>query len=121
MTRSCRDVLNHLRELSDNDFALLTFVSDAPCICLRDNLSKRYDYSKHEDEIGAIIQELARTKYLVCDDHCIQMRLTYKGLHPCAMTWEELKSFFFRSVAVPVVVSAITTLVTLWLQSLRLQ
>ncbi len=121
MTRDCRDVLNHLRDLSENDFRTLTFVSDMPYICAYDNMNEFYDYTKHQGEIGAIIRELARTGYLTHDDHCIQMCLTYKGLHPYAMTWEELKTFLFRSVAVPIVVSAITALITLWLQSLRLQ
>lgn len=121
MTRSCKDVLDHLRKLSANDFRSLTFVSDGPYICACDNMNECYDYTKHKGEIGAIIRELARTEYLSCDDHCIQMCLTYKGLHPYAMTLEELKTFLFRSVAVPIVVSAITALIALWLQSLRLQ
>lgn len=118
MTHSCRDVLNHLRELSDNDFALLTFVSDAPCICLRDNLSKRYDYSKYKGEIGAIIQELKRTEYLEVDSNGIILCLTYRGLHPFGLACDEAKKFLFQSVAVPIAVSIATTLLTSYTISL---
>lgn len=118
MTNSCKDVLNHLRELCENDFRLLTYVSDAPCICLNDDLQKCYDYSNYAGEIGAILGELERTGYVQFDNRGIVFSLTYKGLHPYELAWEEMKTFLFRSVAVPVFVSAITTLITLWLQSL---
>ena len=118
MTDSCKDVLDHLRELSGNDFQLLTYVSDAPYICLYYDLQKYYDYSNYAGEIGAILQELNRTGYIQLDKRGIMFSLTYKGLHPYELAWEGMKTFLFRSVAVPVFVSAITTLITLWLQSL---
>lgn len=115
MTRSCRNVLNHLRELSDNDFQLLTYVADAPYVCLFNDLRKYYDYTEYISDFGAILKELEHTGYVEIDDRGVLFSLTYKGLHPSEIAWEEMKSFLFRSVAVPIVISAVTSLITFYI------
>ena len=118
MTRACKDVLDHLRKLSTDDFRTLTFVSDGPYICACDNTNDFYDYTDHKGEISAIIRELARTGYLTHDDLCIQMCLTYKGLHPYAMTWVNLKPKLIWSILVPIGISIATSLLTVYITAL---
>ncbi len=59
--------------------------------------------------------ESPRLAYNESDHVCVI--LTHKGLHYFEFKWEEIKSFFFRSILTPIVVSAITTLITLWLSA----
>lgn len=112
MTRACRDVLNQLRALSRSDYRVLTYVSDAPRICALDDMNQYYDYTKYRGEFGAIIQELAKEGYLEQHSQGVQFWLTYKGLHPYGLAWEEFKPRFFWSVLVPIFVSIVTTLIT---------
>ena len=44
------------------------------------------------------------------------MCLTYKGLHYWYFTFEKMVSFLFKSVVVPIVVSVITTVITLYIK-----
>lgn len=115
MTRNCRDVLNHLRDLSENGTHDLIFSIGDNCVYTYDDNGKYYDYTAHASEFNAIVKELARTEHLVIDDNDSTFHLTYKGLHPYAMTWEELKSFLFQSLAVPIVISIITSVATFYI------
>lgn len=44
--------------------------------------------------------------------------LTEKAMHPHDFTWLRIKKLIFESIIIPIVVSAATSLVTLWLQGL---
>ena len=46
------------------------------------------------------------------------VELTFEGTHYRQIRYTEVKDFLLKSVFVPIVVSAVTTLVTLWLKSL---
>lgn len=50
--------------------------------------------------------------------YAFNFQLTYKGLNYKEFKIVELKSFLFRSVFIPIAVSVVTTLITLWLKSL---
>lgn len=116
MTRSCKDVLKHLRDISENTSAALLYVYGETRICSYIGTEKKYyDYSRYDGEFDAIIAELIKGGYLeLLNDH-YSIALTYKGLHPYKIAWEDLKSFLVRSIAVPIVVSAITTVITFYI------
>lgn len=116
MTRSCKDVLNHLRDISENTSTALSYVYGETCICSYVGAEKKYyDYSRYDGEFDAIIAELIKGGYLErLSDHS-SIELTYKGLHPYKIAWEDLKFFLVRSIAVPIVVSAITTVITFYI------
>lgn len=63
-------------------------------------------------ELYAIIKALIQFGYLESLEE-YKVMLTDKGIHPYAYKWEDIKHFLFHSVAVPVVVSIITTIITL--------
>ena len=116
MTRSCKDVLNHLRDNSENTSTALSYVYGETRICSYvDTEKKYYDYSRYDGEFDAIIAELIKCGYLErLNDHS-SIALTYKGLHPYKIVWEDLKPFLICSIAIPIVVSAITTVITFYI------
>ncbi len=120
MTYGCAKILKELNNIAKTTDVWLTFVSDAPYICLYEDTSVYFDYSKtkYKNEISAIINELARTEYLVISQSGFQFALTYKGIHPYQVGWQALKRFLFKSVTIPIVVSVVTALITLWLRGL---
>lgn len=120
MTHTCAKTLSELRKIANTTDAVLSFMGDAPHICLYDDPSVFFDYSKtkYGGEMHAIINELARIGCLTWIDPAGVFTLTHKGLHPYQMGWDSFKVFFLRSIAVPIGVSAATSLITLWLQGL---
>ncbi len=116
MTKPCRKVLNNLRKLSDNTEDVLSYLRDTSCICLYDDVDRIYDYSKYKNEIYGIIKQLVTDGYLQYYRAERLFTLTHKGLHPHQFQWEIFKSFFFKSILVPVGVSFVTTLLTLLAQ-----
>lgn len=120
MTYSCSKVLKELRKLTKNTDETLSFASNGSYICLFYNPSVYFDYSqtKYSEEIWAIINELNRTQYIQLNHDNTQFNITYKGLHPYQVGWENIKLFLYKSVFVPIVISTITALITLWLRGL---
>ena len=119
MTHSCKDVLNHLRKISENKSVALSYtIGESRIVSFGDSGKKYYDYSAHAGEFDAIIDELAKTGYLeLCDDQ-INFSLTYKGLHPYAIFWDNLKPRLIWSVLVPIGVSIATSLLTVYITTL---
>lgn len=130
MTIQCRNVLNGLRKLSSSTEDVLWFVDETYYICLDSDsdTERKYDYTKYKGEIHGIIKQLVMDGYLEYDSdddgdvNELYFALTHKGLHPYQLQWDAFKSFLFRSVLVPVIVSLATTVLTLlveaWLLSL---
>lgn len=118
MTHSCKAVLNKIIDFSGKKCILL---------CLRrDGKIAKYgsapnssilDVSKYNGELDAIIQRLKDDGFLE-SPYSGTFRLTHKGLHYKEYQFESIKDFALNSILVPIVVSAITTLLTLWLQAL---
>ncbi len=125
MTIQCRNVLNGLRNLSSGTEDVLWFVDKSSYICRYSDpdTDRRYDYAKYKGEIRGIIEQLVMDGYLKYDSDGDEVyenyfTLTHKGLHPYRTQWEALKSFLFRSIFVPILVSLTTTLLTLLVQAL---
>lgn len=121
MTKSCKNVLSNLRKLSNNTEDVLAFLGGTTCICLASNESATYDYSKYANEIYSVIRQLVKAGYLDYSHNEYYFTLTQQGLHPYRFAWDTLKLFLLKSILVPIVVSVITTLITLSIQSLLSQ
>lgn len=73
-------------------------------------------------EIIRCCEHLANAGYF--EEFCVDLSgevrlfLTYKGHHYREISWLELKEFLFKSISVPIFVSVVTSLITLWLQGL---
>lgn len=118
MLRNCKIVLKGLRKIANGQSTDLAFLGETTCICRLDDYSIKYDYAKYENEISSIVSQLGKDGYLEFTVNEYHFVLTQKGLHPYAFQWESIKEFLLKSVAIPVIVALITTLITLWLQSL---
>lgn len=117
MTKPCRTVLNELRKLSSHTESTLVLYINPHYICL-ENTGKVFNYIKYKDEIFGIIEHLVSDGYLKYTINQNHFCLTHKGLHKYQFEWDAFKSFLFRSIFVPVLVSFITTLLTLLVQVL---
>lgn len=120
MLSTHRDVLSHLRSLAKNTETLMNFSYNSNEICcFTDNGELvSYDYSFYKHEICGILDCLVEDGYLSYADSHNGFYLTQRGLHPYKIGWKRFKNFLLRSIIVPIVVSALTTLVTLWLKRL---
>ena len=116
MIYTCRNVLRGLRKLTFNTEDVLSFLEGTFFICRFDDYSQTYDYTKYKGEINGIIKQLSFDGYLEYAYSETSFRLTQRGLHPYRFQWESCKSFLFRSILVPILVSLATTLLTLLMQ-----
>lgn len=116
MIYTCRNVLAGLRKLTSSTEDLLSFLGNTYCICLIDDIDKTYDYTKYQGEIHSIIKQLVSDGYLEYAQNEYNFTLTQRGLHPYRFQWEACKSFLFRSILIPILVSLATTLLTLLMQ-----
>lgn len=117
MTSECKSVLDDLIKLTKNTDEIISQVWGYNHFCLSYDPNAYFDYSKYAGEIDAIIHQLFNDGYIEFTGHGHDFRLTHKGLHYKKYKWIETKRFLLTSIVVPIVVSAITALVTLWLQA----
>lgn len=78
-------------------------------------------YSKPIAEVYATVRYLDKTGYLEIakmNGQSFGIVLTEMALHPYEFTFVQIRSFLFRSIFTPIIVSIFTTLLTLWLKTL---
>lgn len=115
LTFQCRKVLNGLKRLSSNTECNISYLYDTTCFC-NDDITETYDYGDYEDEIDSIISHLAANGYLKFQENEYNFHLTQKAIHCTAIAFQEFFLFLAKSIAVPIVVSIITTLITLYIK-----
>lgn len=113
MTRQCRYFLKCCKKLSDHD---LNYNTKDHCIRNVHKLSGGVEIKKYISEVDSVFDYLLENSYLKRTDFGYD--LTQKGLHPNRMIWEDIRAFLIKSVVVPIIVSAATSLVTLYIGSL---
>lgn len=118
MTIQCKEVLKHLKKLSNNSNETLCFVGDLPHICRNDNLDDFFDYSKYKNEIESIIQSLVGEGYLMFEFNEYHFHLTQKAIHRTQHNMGVLIKFLICSIIVPMAVSLATSLIVLYIQGL---
>lgn len=114
MTYQCRAVLRGIRKIANSTDIELSMLDGTTEICGTDQYVT-YNYVKYANEIRSIIDHLVLTGYLKYGSNESFLYLTHKGLHPYGVKWDEIKSFLIKSVLVPIGVSFVTALLTLWL------
>lgn len=110
LNNQCKQVLNLLIRIKKNNLEFngsKTFKKHLPTKTFN-NISYIMKYLKDEGYLD----------YFVADNDFYTVNLTYKGLAYKSFNFESLKSFIKKSIIVPIIVSAITTLITMWLQHL---
>lgn len=110
-------VLRHLKQIADNTEIELCLLGDTTLICPTYEEDKSYDYSKYKGEIRSILDDLANSGHLVYPrDNKHFISLTAKGIHPMQGLYFSFLNFLFRSILVPISVSAITTIVLFFIE-----
>ena len=107
---SCKKVLNCLIFFKNNNIDIKGTTSFEPY------LSKTII-----NKLDLILKYLSKNGYLdyrYADDDIYDINLTYKGLDYKSFNLLEFKTFLFKSIFVPIIISALTTLLTMWLQHL---
>lgn len=118
MTKQCRKILSELRKLSNNSEEVLAFLGDTNCFCVANDENKTFDYSKYENEISGIIEQLVNDGYLKYGYNEYFFTITNHGLHPHRYKWELIKHFLLTSILIPIAVSVVTSIIVLLLQGL---
>lgn len=116
MTKQCKYILNCCKKLNEPDFH---HSSKDGYIRNVHKLDGGIQIKKYSNEASSAFDYLCENGYLKKTQ--FGYTLTQKGLHPNRMIWEEIRNFLIKSVIIPIVVSSITTLVTLWITSLLQQ
>lgn len=113
MTKPCKYILKLCRELNEPDFQY----NKTDCFIRNiHKLDGGIQVKKYTDETASVFDYLSENGYLKKTQ--FGYSLTQKGLHPYRLIWEEIRSFLIKSVIIPIVVSSLTTLVTLWIKAL---
>lgn len=115
MHRNLRALLRDIRIASNNTMGKIvlnkTYFSDSTGeVCVK------YD-PLYARELTAAVDYLIEIGYLT-ETGKYSIALTYKGLHPYYVRWIAVRDFIFRSILIPIAVSAATALLTLWLKGL---
>lgn len=104
-------VLRHLKKLADNTESELAFMADSTLICADYDDLRVYDYSKYAGEIKSLIDDLASSGHIVYTrENKYFFSLTTKGIHPLQGILAKFVEFLFKSIIVPILAAAGTTL-----------
>lgn len=117
LTYPCRDVLKNLKRLSKNTDCNISYLYGTTSFSLDDEDSEVYNYQKYQDEIESIISHLVDSGYLEYNyGNNVNFHLTQNGLHHSSLTFQSAILFLLKNFALPIVVSIITTLITLYIK-----
>lgn len=112
MTSECRNVLKAIRKLSQDTSCELSAINTRICK-VHSPKTDFVDLPEYAGELNAILNYMLEIGYIKSER--FGFSLTYKGLHPYKVSWEQIKRFLLVSVFVPISVSLVTSLLTLWL------
>ena len=124
MTKKSRMLLNTISE-----FAKCENVSpDTSFTAFQDHVEIVEKPPRRRVDVQEQVQgEVLSTLQYLCENGCVEFvnpqsrntfTLTHKGLNYVPVVWEDVRSLLIRSVAIPIVVSVITTLLVLLIKSL---
>ena len=118
LTPPAKTILKRLRELTGYTEETFTRYRDTPVFFLMSDPDKKADCSDYDGEILTVLSLLEAEGFIDFYDNGATARLTQKAIHREYAQWAEIKEFLFRSIFTPIAVSAITTIVTLWITTL---
>ncbi len=120
MTRQELKLIRKLNKLtSKSEIPFFYDISDSS-VHLQDSSNRRISCEELDCEINALFQSLIIKHYITTipvpgvdtDKYC----LTHKGIHFAQFTVEKIISFLIKSIFVPVLVAALTTLITMYIK-----
>lgn len=116
MTYESQAVLYGIKKMTNNNS--VEFGYELGATCFKDDDGNIYDYSRYDGEIQSIIDQLVDEDYIKMSAQRYHFVLTQKAIHLHEDRVKRARNLILKSVVVPVVVSIVTSLITLWLQGL---
>lgn len=116
MTKQCKYVLNQIRILTNNTSCEFSYMHEKNYIYKVHAINDKLALNKYPGELSSIISSLLEDGYLTASRMGLQ--LTHKGLHPYRVSLEEIKRFLVKSILIPILISALASLLTMYLKGL---
>lgn len=113
MTFQSYSVLQNLKQIADNTDIELCLLGETTFICPTWDEENIYDYSKYENEIGSILDELVNSGYLTYPrNNKYFISLTSKGIHIHQFTVEKFKAWLVdKAVDIAALIISIIALI----------
>lgn len=110
LTRDCKTVLNFLNEKNSDTkaYGKLKFTDDLPDKFDRGKFINTLDYLQNYGYLTFDKKYSHETFYIF---------LNHKAIHYKEISVQQLKGFIFKSLLIPIVVSTITSLLTIYIRS----
>lgn len=109
MEKSLRPIYNQIVKISNGQSAEISWNSYNNEMFRCDDEDVSYVFKQDPSVIVVSLKRLYDSGYIEYDDNGALFRLTFRGLHPCEVKFEEVKSFIMKSILTPIVVSIITS------------
>lgn len=113
ITIQSRDVLRHLKAISNNTNTELCLLGGSTYICPSSEDNNFYDYSKYEKEINSILDDLVNAGYLVYSrNNKYFFSLTSKAIHKHQFGVGKIKDWFIdKSIDIAALIISIIALI----------
>lgn len=109
MTRQCKKLLKAIQTFTIQTSIEWSYDHKQNIIWKIGVPNSRQDLSAFSGELDTLVDALLESGHI--SQSRFGFKLTHKGLHPAAVTWEDVKAFLLRSILVPVFVTVATTIV----------
>ena len=116
MTKQCKYVLKKIKLLTGKTSREVGYENDKNIIYELKKPNEKLELAKYHGELNTLISSLIDNGHLTTTRFGIQ--LTHKGIHPFRVSFEEVKRFLFKSVIIPIIISVLASLATMWLKGL---
>lgn len=114
MTRQCKKLLNTIRTFTDQTSLEWDYDHKQNIIWKVGVLNSQQNISSFSGELDSLVDALLESGHVTKSR--FGFKLTHKGLHTFAVTWESIKAFLLQSILVPVLVAIATTIVINFLE-----
>lgn len=109
MTRKCRCILKECKKLcAPSDYIFGRNIHGQLCDL---EVNNTFDINHYCNDSLAIFDYLIANGYIKEIEKDDLYQITYKGLHPVAFAYDEIRGILLKSIVAPILVSIITTLI----------
>lgn len=112
MEHSLRKVYRAIRNLSEGSSPEIAW-DPSHCLIFRaDKEELAYEFPFEADYCTACFERLLELGYIKTTINSYFYALTFKGLHPYQVAFEQLKQFILKSILTPIGVAIVTSILT---------
>lgn len=117
MTIQCFNFLSVLKKAQPMESSFVCVDFENHTVSPLENETQTIDISKYKESVVSILEHLEKKEYIKFANSkgYWQIKVTHKGYHLWQIAFFKMFKFTLVSIIVPIVVSAITTLITICL------